>query len=128
MPRNEQFGTGNTAGADSADPFEVLGLSREAGVHDITDAYRRLAKERHPDITGHLGEEAMKHLNVARELAAGIANGDTGAVPTDKLAQAFADALGHLGRTHAMRYEEVRPVRLEDFGPGVFVQEVKRAA
>ncbi|MEA2177172.1 MAG: curved DNA-binding protein, partial [Solirubrobacteraceae bacterium] len=32
------------------DPYEVLGVSRDAGEEDIRSAYRRLARENHPDV------------------------------------------------------------------------------
>ena len=130
MPRFEQFGVGDPVDSPDTDPFAVLGVSPEADVVDIRDAYRVRAKELHPDVNGGLTEEAMKHLNAARELAANIVSGEVEAPEqaTSRLAQAFVDALGHIARSRSVCYEQVRPVRLEDFGPGIMVQEVKRAA
>jgi DnaJ-class molecular chaperone len=52
------------------DPYEVLGLARDASQDDVTKAYRRLAKESHPDL--HPGdkaaEERFKELSLAREI------------------------------------------------------------
>jgi DnaJ like chaperone protein len=36
-------------GADAADPFEILGLGRDADDAEIKAAYRRLVRETHPD-------------------------------------------------------------------------------
>ena len=33
-----------------ADPYQILGMSREAALDDIRKAYRRLAKKNHPDL------------------------------------------------------------------------------
>lgn len=52
------------------DPFALLGVSREATLREIKDAYRRLAKELHPD--RNPGDEAaaerFKEVNVAYDL------------------------------------------------------------
>jgi len=37
------------AGTDRPDPYRILGLSPEAGPEEVKAAYRRLAKEYHPD-------------------------------------------------------------------------------
>src|SRR5919205_2573998 len=42
--------------ADQINYYEVLGVSRNASQSEIRNAYRRLAKERHPDRAG--GDEA----------------------------------------------------------------------
>ena len=36
---------------DGADPYEVLGLTPDASPDDLTRAYRRLARQVHPDVT-----------------------------------------------------------------------------
>jgi len=41
------------------DYYAVLGLDIEASAESIKAAYRRLARENHPDRAGHLGPEAM---------------------------------------------------------------------
>jgi hypothetical protein len=47
-----------TEGSSSRhDPYEVLGLKRNANSEEIKAAYRRLASQYHPDKVSHLGEE-----------------------------------------------------------------------
>jgi molecular chaperone DnaJ len=43
--------------ADQVNYYEVLGVSREASQEEIRNAYRRLAKDRHPDRVGGSTEE-----------------------------------------------------------------------
>ena len=40
----------------------VLGLSGEASAREITQAYRRLAKTTHPDVTGPLDHDAARRF------------------------------------------------------------------
>ena len=56
--------------AEKRDYYEVLGLSKEASAEEIKKAYRKLAKENHPDL--HPGdkacEERFKEVNEAYEI------------------------------------------------------------
>ena len=54
------------------DPFSILGVSREASDDDIKKAYRKLARENHPDKFTDPAErdrasEKMKEINAAYE-------------------------------------------------------------
>ncbi|MBH0194380.1 MAG: J domain-containing protein, partial [Nitrospira sp.] len=58
--------------SSSRNYYQVLGLSREASADDIKKAYRRLARQYHPDL--HAGtkkvemERKFKELNEAQEV------------------------------------------------------------
>ena len=62
------------------DPFSILGVSREASDDDIKKAYRRLARENHPDkftdpAERSRAEEKMKEINAAYEEIGKIRSG-----------------------------------------------------
>ena len=57
----------------TADPFEALGLGRDATLADVRAARRRLAFDRHPDRGGDA--DAMKDLNAAFDAAVGHLTG-----------------------------------------------------
>ena len=52
------------------DPYEVLGVSRDAGEADVKKAFRRLARELHPDVNTHdpEAEERFKEAAEAYEI------------------------------------------------------------
>jgi molecular chaperone DnaJ len=52
------------------DYYEVLGVSRQADIQEIKKAYRRLARELHPDINDHdpQAEEKFKEATEAYEV------------------------------------------------------------
>lgn len=52
------------------DPYEVLGVSRDAGEQDIKKAFRRLARELHPDVNAHdpQAEDKFKEAAEAYEI------------------------------------------------------------
>ncbi len=56
--------------AVSQDFYELLGVSREASAEDIRKAYRRLAREYHPDVNGgdETATERFKEINRAYEV------------------------------------------------------------
>ena len=49
------------------DPYEVLGISRDASDEEVTKAYRRLAKKYHPDLNPDdpVAAEKMAEINAA---------------------------------------------------------------
>ena len=62
------------------DPFSILGVTREASDDDIKKAYRKLARENHPDkftdpVERGRAEERMKEINAAYEEIGKIRSG-----------------------------------------------------
>lgn len=53
-----------------SDPYQILGLTRDASEKDIRTAYRKLAKQHHPDLNpgNAKAEERFKQISVANEL------------------------------------------------------------
>lgn len=52
----------------SIDPFEILGVGRDASPEEIKRAFRRLAKKYHPDITGGPDERFRRVLIAYQQL------------------------------------------------------------
>ena len=52
------------------DPYEVLGISRDASDEEVTKAYRRLAKKYHPDLNPDdpVAAEKMAEINAAYDM------------------------------------------------------------
>ena len=56
-PERESRRGGGAEGRPGTDPYEVLGVAREAALDEIEQAYRDLLKKYHPDKVEHLGDE-----------------------------------------------------------------------
>ena len=54
----------------SADPYGLLGVSKDASQEDIQKAYRKLAKKLHPDLNpgNKTAEEKFKQVTAAYDL------------------------------------------------------------
>lgn len=50
------------------DYYEILGVQRDATPEQIKKAYRRLAREHHPDVAGDVGEDRFKDVARAYEV------------------------------------------------------------
>ena len=56
----------------AADPYQTLGVKRDASLDEIQKAYRRLAKTLHPDLNpgNRKAEEEFKSVSVAGQACA----------------------------------------------------------
>ena len=64
---HEAFGGGGKQGG--FDPYATLGIKQGASKADIKNAYRKLAKEHHPDVNHNpAAEERMKDINRAYDM------------------------------------------------------------
>jgi hypothetical protein len=55
-------------GCVSVEPFAVLGVAPDASAEEVAAAYRRLAKQWHPDRAGGEGAARMAQINAAYDL------------------------------------------------------------
>ncbi|MEE9443386.1 MAG: DnaJ domain-containing protein [candidate division Zixibacteria bacterium] len=57
------------------EPFDILGISKDASRGEIKSAFRRMAKRYHPDIVGGTGDK-FKRILLAYEQIAGYVHGE----------------------------------------------------
>ncbi|MXX31749.1 MAG: J domain-containing protein [Chloroflexi bacterium] len=91
------------------DFYQVLGVNRDASERDISSAYRRLARQYHPDVTGgdRQAEERFKQVNAAND------------VLSDPARRAAYDRWGDQWE-HAEQLEEMQRQNGGGFGLGGF--------
>lgn len=70
------------------DYYEILGITRDAGEAEIKKAYRKMARQYHPDINGHSKEAEAKFKEVAEAYE----------VLSDPQKRQMYDTYGHTGR------------------------------
>ena len=112
--------------AQIRDLYEILGVPRDASQEDIKRAYRRLAREHHPDVSqSHDAEDRFKEIAGAYEILSDpekrgqydrFGEGGTGAFPFGDVADIFEAFFGSGGfgrrqtatrRTRVQRGEDV---------------------
>src|SRR5476649_1655341 len=87
------------------DPYDILGVKKDASEADIKAAYRKLAKKHHPDLnpTNKNADEKFKEVNAANDLL------------SDKEKRAAFDR-GEIDMEGQPRYQQQRTYR--DFADG----------
>lgn len=100
------------------DYYEVLGLSRNASKEDIKKAFRKLAREYHPDVSRHDDAEArFKEINAAYE----ILSDDEKRARYDRFGEAGVNGAGGFsgaGATGFGGFEEIFEEFFGNFGGG----------
>jgi molecular chaperone DnaJ len=80
------------------DPYEVLGVSRDAGEQEVKKAFRKLARELHPDVNAHDPQAEVKFREAA----------EANEILSDPERRATYDRYGHEGlrsRGYASNFE-----------------------
>jgi molecular chaperone DnaJ len=94
--------------AAAGDLYDILGVSRDATDEDIKRAYRRLARQLHPDVNGEDGaEERFKEVTAAYEIL------------SDPQKRRQYDLYGQ-GGPQAFPFGDVADIFDAFFGPGTF--------
>ena len=95
--------------SSTRDLYEVLGVTRNASQDDIKKAYRRLAREHHPDVNGHpASEERFKEVTGAYEIL------------SDPEKRARYDAYGATGGPPGQPFTDLQDIFDVFFGQGGF--------
>lgn len=95
--------------ATKRDYYEVLGLTRTAGGDEIKSAYRRLAKQLHPDVNKEAGtEDRFKEVSEAY------------AVLSDEQKRAAYDRYGHAGVSGSGGAPDMSGFGMEDIFESIF--------
>ncbi|HEX9121870.1 MAG TPA: molecular chaperone DnaJ [Actinomycetota bacterium] len=93
----------------AADLYEILGIARSATQEDIKKAYRRLARELHPDVSGDpTSEERFKEVTAAYEIL------------SDPEKRRQYDMYGHGGGPDMFPFTDVADIFEAFFGAGTF--------
>lgn len=97
------------------DFYEILGVSRSAGKEDIKKAFRKLAREYHPDVSQHADAEAkFKEINAAYE----VLSDDDKRSRYDRFGEAGVQGNGFGNGAGSVGFEEIFEEFFTSFGGG----------
>jgi molecular chaperone DnaJ len=116
MAQAKKYQSGSEGVRMMEDPYQVLGVSRDASDEEIKKAYRKLAKKYHPDL--HPGdpeaEKQMQRINSAYERIKNPEQGASGYDPFHGYRQTAGDDTAQAQRYHQAAWQYIRYRRYQE--------------